>query len=91
VTESVQIDQSGRLVLPKHFRDRLGIEGGDTLAVSISGNAIELRPVRGPTLRRVNGVLVFSGGGQMPAGQDFVNEARESRVDELAYSAQKRK
>jgi AbrB family looped-hinge helix DNA binding protein len=84
MNERVQIDQSGRLVLPKHLRARLGIEGGDMLTISISGDAIELRPAKRPALRRVNRVLVFSGGSQLPVGRDFVAERREARVEELA-------
>lgn len=84
MSETIQIDQAGRLVLPKRLRERFRLEGGDTLSVEVKGDAIELRPTKAPvTLKRVNGVLVLTGAGALPAGRDFVAEARDERLDEL--------
>ena len=79
----VQIDQAGRLVLPKRVRDSLRIKSGDTLAVGVKGDAIELRPTKtGIRLERVNGVLVLAG--DLPSSaRNLVEEAREERLDEL--------
>jgi len=70
---TVQIDQAGRVVLPKGLRDRFRLRGGDTLAIEVRGDAIELRPTRATgTLKRVNGVLVFTGLGRFQAGRTWL-------------------
>ena len=81
---TVQIDQAGRVVLPKRLRDRFRLRGGDTLAIEVRGDAIELRPTHGAgQLTRVNGVLVFTGSGPLASGEDLVAQSREERIDEL--------
>ena len=40
----VPIDKAGRVVLPKHVREELGIKPGDRLKISIHGNAVTLCP-----------------------------------------------
>ncbi|SPE59883.1 hypothetical protein SBV1_3510002 [Verrucomicrobia bacterium] len=83
---TVQIDQAGRVVLPKRLRDRFRLRGGDTLAIEVRGDAIELRPTQASgELRRINGVLVFSGPGTLEVGRDLVAESREERLDELTH------
>jgi AbrB family looped-hinge helix DNA binding protein len=81
---TVRIDQAGRMVLPKRLRDRFRLRGGDTLAIEVRGDAIELRPTRGAgQLKRVNGVLVFTSSGPLASGEDLVAQSREQRIDEL--------
>jgi len=78
---TVQIDRAGRVMLPKQLRDRFRLRGGDTLAIEVLGDAIELRPTQGAgQLKRINGVLVFSGPRQISAGGDVVMESREERI-----------
>jgi AbrB family looped-hinge helix DNA binding protein len=80
----IQIDQAGRLVIPKRIRETLRLKTGDTLAVGLKGDAIELRPTKsGIRLERINGVLVVTGDMPLPA-HDLVAEAREDRIHELA-------
>jgi AbrB family looped-hinge helix DNA binding protein len=80
----VQMDQAGRVVLPKQLRDKLRLQGGDMLSIDVRGGAIELRPMQGAgQLRRVNGVLVFTGSGALSSTEDFVAQSREDRIDEL--------
>lgn len=80
---TVQIDQAGRVVLPKPLRDRFGLRGGDTLAIEVRGDAIELRPSQAAgELKRVNGVLVFTSPGEL-ASEDFVAQSRNERIDDL--------
>jgi AbrB family looped-hinge helix DNA binding protein len=80
---TVQIDRAGRVVLPKPLRDRFRLRGGDTLAVEVKGDAIELRPAQTVgDLKRVNGVLVYTAPGSL-ANEDFVGESREERIDYL--------
>ncbi len=84
--DMVQIDQAGRVVLPKKLRDRFRLRGGDSLAVAVRGDAIELRPTQATgRLSRVNGVLVFSASGSpLDSNTDLVSESREERIDELS-------
>jgi AbrB family looped-hinge helix DNA binding protein len=81
---TVQIDQAGRVVLPKRLRERFRLRGGDTLAIEVRGDAIELRPTRAAgELKCVNGVLVFTGAAPLERGRDFVADSREERMDDL--------
>ena len=85
---TVQIDQTGRVVLPKKLRERFRLRGGDTLAIEVRGDAIELRPtVATGELKRVNGVLVFTGGEALPDGEDWAARSREERIDALMPGA----
>ncbi len=87
----VQIDQAGRVVLPKALRERFRLRGGDTLEVSVKEEAIQLRPQK-PRIRleRVNGVLVLRGPTAVPGHSDLVAEARAERIEELAREASER-
>jgi len=86
-TATVQIDHAGRLVLPKSMRDRFRLRGGDTLAIEVRGEAIELRPTRGVgQLARVNGVLVFTGPRPLDGGGDLVAESRAERIADLTQN-----
>ena len=90
MSDTIQIDHAGRLVLPKRFRERFRLEGGDSLAVQVRGDAIELRPMKAAVrLMRINGVLVISGGEPLPEGRDFVAESREERITELMRAGTK--
>ncbi len=85
---TVQIDQTGRLVLPKRVREQFSLRGGEKLSIQVRGDAIELRPTREEgRLKRVNGSLVFFGGGPLPSGRDYVEEAREERISGLLKEA----
>ena len=85
---SVQVDQAGRVVLPKKVRERFRLRGGDTLALEVKGDAIQLRPQRSKgRLQRVNGVLVFVSDMPLPEGRDLVAESREERIDRVIQSA----
>jgi len=57
------IDSVGRIVVPKPFRDALGLAPGSTVDVSRYGAGLQLVPT-GRTARLVNesGVLVATGG-----------------------------
>ena len=85
---TVQIDQAGRMVLPKPLRDRLHLKTGDKLAFEVKGDAIELRPSRATgQLKRVNGVLVFTGPAPLANGEDLVVESRDERINDLLRNA----
>lgn len=80
----VQIDPAGRVVLPKKVRERFRLQGGDTLALEIKGDTIQLRPQESRArLERVNGVLVLVDSSPLPEGKNLVAESREERIDEI--------
>jgi AbrB family looped-hinge helix DNA binding protein len=82
--ETVQIDQAGRIVLPKRVRERFRLQGGDTLDLEVTGDAIQLRPARSPVrLEKINGVLVLATGAPLPLERDLVSESREQRLNEF--------
>ncbi len=92
MNETIQIDQAGRMVLPKRFRDRFRLQGGDTLAIEVKGDAIELRPTKSNVrLVRVRGVLVLAGGAALPEARDLVAESRADRINEFVESTRRRR
>lgn len=86
---TVQIDQAGRLVLPKRVRDSFRLKSGDTLSIDVKGDAIELRPTKSSIrLERINGVLVLTGEIPIPS-HDLVAESRDERLDEFVRKGSK--
>jgi AbrB family looped-hinge helix DNA binding protein len=80
---TVQMDKAGRVVLPKPLRDLFGLRGGDSLAIAVRGDAIELRRTEGSgELKRVHGVLVFTPIGAV-ANEDFADRSRDERLEDL--------
>jgi AbrB family looped-hinge helix DNA binding protein len=58
----LHLDKSGRIVLPKPIRQRLGLRAGAELEASESGEGLLLRPVtERPSLVERDGVLVHTG------------------------------
>ena len=83
---TIQMDQAGRIVLPKRLRERFHLHGGDSLAVEVRGDAIELRPTRyAGRLERVNGLLVYTGKIPLQPGEDLVARTREERMDDVLH------
>jgi len=82
------MDQTGRVVLPKPVRDRFHLRGGDSLAIAVRSDTIELRPANATgQLKRVNGVLVFTGPIPFASGEDVVAQVRDERIDDLLREA----
>lgn len=87
MNSTIQMDQAGRVVLPKQVRERFRLRGGDTLALEIDGEGIHLRPSKATNrLERINGVLVLTTGAPLPEQGDLVEQAREDRLDEITRS-----
>lgn len=81
---NVQIDQAGRVVLPKKLRERFRLQGGDILELEVKGDAIQLRPQQAKfRLERVNGVLVLKGQMSLAEGRDIVSESRDERIGDI--------
>jgi AbrB family looped-hinge helix DNA binding protein len=59
---NTRLDSRGRILIPKHLRDELGLKTGAVLEIQMSEGRIVLIPRRdGPDLVREDGVLVFTG------------------------------
>lgn len=85
---NVQMDQAGRVVLPKKLRERFRLQGGDRLALEVKGDEIHLRPQKlRARLERVNGVLVLVSELPIPEGRDLVSDSRDERIDQIVRKA----
>lgn len=84
----VILDRAGRVVLPKPLRDELRLSPGDTLDLTVTGDAVTLRPSRGATpLQKERGVWVFRTGEPLTASE--TDEAlREIRAQRHRRSAE---
>lgn len=92
MAETIQIDQAGRVILPKRLRERFHLRGGDTLSIEVKGDAIELRPTKSRMrLEKVNGVLVLTGELPLIEGRDPVAESQNERIDEGVRAAKSRR
>lgn len=81
--KEVTIDASGRVVIPKELRRRLGLTGGSRVIVTVDDDKLTLTPRRdlgGPVEKR--GLLVFQG----RLDEDFPDhrDDRAARLDRLA-------
>ena len=75
-TQTIQIDQAGRVVLPKPLREKLNLMAGDKLRLSLEGDSIRLVPTSGAgELFRKGRVLVFRG--------DFAEPITTKKIDDL--------
>lgn len=79
------IDKAGRVVIPKQVRNRLGLGPNSALELMDHPNGILLTPVEsGPTLVKINGLLVHSG--RAEEGADFsrvLESVREERAQQI--------
>jgi len=58
----LRIDKSGRVVLPKPLRQRLGLRAGTTFEATEAAEGVLLRPItQQPSLVKRNGFLVHTG------------------------------
>ena len=77
------IDRFGRVVIPKHVREGLGLEAGESLVIEEQSEGILLRPAReGAPLKRKGRVLVFAGRAIGEPG-DIVRRTRDERLHKL--------
>ncbi len=58
----LQLDKSGRIVLPKPLRQRLGVKAGSKFVATEAAEGLLLKPViLRPSLVKRNGLLVHTG------------------------------
>lgn len=63
MADTVTLDSTGRVVIPKGLRDELHLEAGDTLAVEWDGERLTLQPVRPEArMRKEHGIWVLHTG-----------------------------
>lgn len=73
------IDSAGRIVVPKAFRDELGLRGGEEVEIALVDGRVEIALLPTPvTLERREGVLVAVADREMPPlTQELVRETLE--------------
>ena len=79
------IDKSGRIVVPKRLRERLGLKPGTELEVLDQPGGVLLRTVEErPALVKIDGLWVHRGVAQPGANWDrVIQEVREERVESV--------
>ena len=77
------IDKSGRIVVPKPLRERLGLKPGTELEVLEQPGGVFLRMVEErPALVKIDGLWVHRGIAQPGAnGARVIQEVREERIE----------
>jgi AbrB family looped-hinge helix DNA binding protein len=80
----VQIDDHGRIVIPKEVRDRLGLKSGSALKLRVqvdeeAGGSITLEPKRPKPALRKSGELLVHTGELTEDGFDVVEQIRSNR------------
>lgn len=82
----LHIDKSGRIVVPKTLRLRMGLTEGTLLEVTESSEGVLLRPItRRPSLVKKDGILVHTG--KAPRGFDWERlngELEQERMKDIA-------
>ena len=78
------LDRFGRVVIPKHVRDNMGLEAGTILQIEKEGKKIVLHPVqREPQVMEKKGILVFTGTSVGDVGF-ALHEHRKNRLKKMS-------
>ncbi|MBD0022240.1 AbrB/MazE/SpoVT family DNA-binding domain-containing protein [Gordonia pseudamarae] len=64
------IDRSGRIVVPKELRARIGLVPGE-IEIRVSGSSLVIEPVAGDDLVAKDGLLVLPDGGPELSADDI--------------------
>lgn len=81
MTYTIQIDASGRLVLPKAMRERLNLAAGASLRAEVVAGRIELTPVAGAQkaeLKQKAGIAVLKRTGAKADAATAIASEREA-------------
>jgi AbrB family looped-hinge helix DNA binding protein len=84
MASTISSDKTGRIVIPKPLRDKLGLEAGSDLQIECDGDQITLRPIRPePLMVKKLGIWVYNG--EIPDIDivDFIDKRREKRALEF--------
>ena len=79
---TAEIDNAGRLVVPKKLRDALDLKPGTRVVLHDEGNRLIIEPEARPIgLYLKKGTLVYDSGGSEPTDEvDWAQEDRERRL-----------
>lgn len=80
--DTIQMDASGRLVLPKPVRERLNLRGGSRLRAEVVAGRVELVPVASearPALKKKSGITVLAKTGARADAAAAVAAEREEQ------------
>jgi AbrB family looped-hinge helix DNA binding protein len=82
------IDKSGRIVVPKPLRERLGLKAGMELEAVDQSNGVLVRKVEEqPALVKMNGLWVHNGVAQPSAKWDrVIADVRAQRLESVSKS-----
>ncbi len=80
---NVRIDKSGRIVVPKPLRERLGLKPNTEFELVERADGVLLRPLgQRPSMLKVDGLWVHQGAAVPDANwARVVDDVREERVD----------
>jgi len=84
----ISIDKSGRLVIPKPIRDRLGLAAGSEVELNELRDGLVLKVLsQHPSIQEVDGLWVHLGHPESDLDlRDAIRGQREDRIRELARS-----
>lgn len=84
----LRVDKSGRLVLPKGLRSRLGAERTGIVEVIEQPDGILLKPVQQqPSMLQIGGVWVHQGVAEPGTNwQTILDDIREERIQDILKS-----
>jgi AbrB family looped-hinge helix DNA binding protein len=75
----ITIDRAGRVVIPKAFRDELGLAEGAELTITSDGVGLRLEPVaEGGRLVAVNGVIAVESASGRVVSDDELRKAMDA-------------
>jgi AbrB family looped-hinge helix DNA binding protein len=79
-TMLVNVDRSGRMVLPAEIRRRLDIQGGGRVDLTWLGDAVEIRPIPATLEMRMgeDGLPVLDSPGAPPLTDELIRQTLES-------------
>jgi len=82
---ALRIDKTGRIVVPKNLRDRLGFKPGTELEAIEESEGVLLRRVeQRPTMVKADGLWVHQGSAEPGANWERIFEdAREERIESV--------
>ena len=82
---TLRIDKSGRIVVPKPLRERLGLMPDSELEVIEQAGGVLLRPMKQrPSMIQIDGLWVHQGVAQPGANWDrVVQDVREERIESV--------
>lgn len=83
MSETITMDNAGRIVLPKPLREMFRLRGGDKLTLETVGDHLELKPLEDqePPLLEKGGLLVVPAGGEVCDAAEAVRIERDERSD----------